>query len=283
MASINLGVQNLPKVAKDTSDRNRTSPLAFTGNKFEFRAVGSTHNVSEPATIFNMLAAYGFKEITDRITKLSGDAKSNAIKVLKDVLKETKHVRFEGDNYSEKWHKEAAKRGLPNTKNTPAALEQFLTKDITKFFEGMGILTARELDAKIEIKLEAYNNVKDIEYKTAVNMAKTIISPAVRAHLTDVATAASTAASAGVKSAALFADLKVVDGIYTDIQTGIADLEKILVKIEKIDDLHKQAHGYADEAALALAKLRSAVDSAEVIVADDLWPLAKYQELLLQL
>ncbi len=283
LAKISLGVQNLPNVAKDYSDRNRTSPIAFTGNKFEFRAVGSAQNCAEPATIMNMLVTYGYTEIYERLSKKKGDVKANAIDVLKEVLKESKKVRYEGNNYSEEWHKEAEKRGLPNTKNTPAALEQFLTDDVFDVFERFNILSKEELKSKIEIKLEAYNKVKDIEFKTALNMANTLVLPSLATHITLIASAASTALSAGVKSEVLINEVKILESLYSDIKEGVVKLGGILVDIENEPDLHKMAHGYAEKGADALDKLRESVDKAEELVADDLWPMAKYQELLLVL
>ncbi len=283
LASINLGVQNLPSVNKDYSDRNRTSPIAFTGNKFEFRAVGSSQNCSEPTTILNLICAYGYTEIYNRLSKKNGDVKVNAISVLKEVLKETKDVRFEGNNYSENWHKEAKKRGLPNTKNTPQALEQFLKKDTIKAFEEFNILSKEELYSKIEIKLEAYNGIKDIELKLAINMVNTEILPALLSHITNVATGASSLKGLGITSQTLKNDLKTLEKLYADIKSKVKALEKVIQDIEKTDDAHKKAHAYAEKGMDALADLRKLVDAAETKVPDNIWPLAKYQELLLDL
>ncbi|MDP8217991.1 MAG: hypothetical protein P9M03_04635 [Candidatus Theseobacter exili] len=283
LASITLGVQNLPKVSKDYSDRNRTSPIAFTGNKFEFRAVGSTHNCAESATVFNILAAYGYNEIYNKLSKMKGDAKSNAIMVLKDVLKETKVVRFEGNNYDEAWHLEAEKRGLPNTKNTPAALEEFLKEDVFKVFEKLNILSREELKSKIEIKIEAYNKVKDIEFKTAINIANTLILPAVVEQIASVAGALSAVISSGLKSDALTNEVKTLEKIYSNIKSEISNLSLTLASIEEENNIHKQAYAYGDKGTEALKKLRKYVDAAERVIADDIWPMAKYQELLLEL
>jgi len=141
---ITLGVKNLPKVSKDYSDRNRTSPIAFTGNKFEFRALGSSANPSEVGTILNIIVTYGFDEIYKRIeskTKKGEDVKKNALEVVKELVAETKDIRFEKNGYSQDWHNEAAKRGLPNAKNTPEALKLFLKKDVISYFEKYNILT----------------------------------------------------------------------------------------------------------------------------------------------
>ncbi len=285
MSEIYLGLQNLPKVAKDTSDRNRTSPLAFTGNKFEFRAVGSTHNCAEAATILNMLMAYGYNEIADGIEKSTAklDVKEKAIKVLEKVLKKTKRVRFEGNNYDEKWHKEAAKRGLPNTKNTPEALEQFLQKDVIKFYESLGVLTEREVHSKVEIKLEAYNKIKEIEFKTAINIAKTLVMPAVLKQIRLLADANAGVKSAGIKASSMAGDIKALNKVYGDIQIGISGLTKELAIAEKTSDELKKSKLMAGKCIAVLDKLRVAVDTSEELVADELWPMAKYQELLLVL
>ncbi|MBU1045335.1 MAG: glutamine synthetase III [Candidatus Omnitrophica bacterium] len=284
LSEIYLGLQDLPKVAKDTSDRNRTSPLAFTGNKFEFRAVGSSQNCAEAATLLNMLMAYGYNEIADGIEKSTAKSDAKAIEVLEKVLKKTKHVRFEGNNYSEKWHKEAAKRGLPNTKNTPEALEQFLQKDVIKLYESMGILTEKEVHSKIEIKLEAYNKIKEIEFKTAMNMAKTLVMPAILKQIGLLADANAGIKSAGIKTiSSIASDIKEANKVYEALQVGISGLNKELTMAAKADDELKKSKLMAGKCVAALDKLRVAVDTAEELVADELWPMAKYQELLLVL
>ncbi|MFA4844185.1 MAG: glutamine synthetase III [Candidatus Margulisiibacteriota bacterium] len=277
LSHINLGVKNLPKVAKDTSDRNRTSPVAFTGNKFEFRAVGSSQNCSEAATTLNLVVAYGYDEIAKRLSaKKGGNVKENAILVMKDVLTETKKVRFEGNNYSEAWHKEAAKRGLPNTKNTPDALELMLEKDNAALFEKYGVLSKRELHSKVEIKLDAYIKIKDVELKAGLDIARTLVLPAVLEQIALLGEAV----QATSKASAMAADLKVASALYADIKAAIKGLEKAIVICEREENLEKKAKLYAKNGANALADLRSSVDQAETLVADRFWPMAKYQELL---
>jgi glutamine synthetase len=277
LSHINMGVKNLPKIAKDTSDRNRTSPVAFTGNKFEFRAVGSSQNCSEAATMLNLIVAYGYDEIAKRLSaKKGGNVKENAILVMKEVLKETKKVRFEGNNYAAEWHKEAAKRGLPSAKTTPDALDVMLEKDSVALFENYKVLSKRELHSKFEVKLEAYIKIKDIELKTALNMAKTLVLPAVL----DQIAVLGDAVKATSKTSAMAADLKTASSIYADIKASIKGLEKAIVTCEKATDLEKKAKLYAKTGNDALAGLRASVDAAEEVVADGFWPMAKYQELL---
>ncbi|MFA5112810.1 MAG: glutamine synthetase III [Candidatus Margulisiibacteriota bacterium] len=277
LSHINLGVKNLPKVAKDTSDRNRTSPVAFTGNKFEFRAVGSSQNCSEAATTLNLIVAYGYDEIAKRLAAKKGkNVNENAILVMKDVLKETKQVRFEGNNYSAEWHKEAAKRGLPNTKNTPDALDLMLEKDNAALFEKYGVLSKRELHSKVEIKLDAYIKIKDVELKAGLDIARTLVLPAVLEQIAVLGEAV----RATSKASAMAADLKVASALYADIKAAIKGLEKAIVVCEQEDNLEKKAKLYAKNGANALADLRASVDQAETQVADKFWPMAKYQELL---
>jgi glutamine synthetase len=285
VAEITVGVQNLPKLAKDYSDRNRTSPIAFTGNKFEFRAVGSSQNCAEAGTILNLITSYGYDRIRERILAKKGkeDIKTKAMEVLKDVVKETKAVRFEGNNYSSEWHKEAEKRGLPNTKNTPQALELLLEKDAMKLFEDYKILTKRELHSKVDIKFETYIKTKEIEYKAAINIAETMILPAISKDLQQRSSAISVIDKCGGKSTAIADDVKNLSELYSDIKKGIKNLEKVLTECEAQEDLIKKAHLYAEKGMTGLTSLRESVDSAEKIVAKDLWPMATYQELLLKL
>jgi glutamine synthetase len=285
VSEIALGVQNLPRVNKDYSDRNRTSPIAFTGNKFELRAVGSSHNCSEPGTVLNLMCAYGYDEIKNRIeSKKGSDVKQKALEVFKEVLKETKEVRFEGNNYSTEWHKEAEKRGLPNAKNTPRALELMLEKDVIKSFAKYGVLTERELKSKVDIKLEGYIKVKDIEYRFAIKMVNTLILPAVLEQINDLSQAVATTKGLNIKADAIKTDLEDLVGLYKDIKTRRTKLEKFLEKASNHgEDLFKPAHLYAEEGAEILESLREKVDIAEDLVADYYWPLASYQKLLTEL
>ncbi|MFC1617506.1 glutamine synthetase III [Candidatus Margulisiibacteriota bacterium] len=283
VASVSLGVQNLPRIAKDYSDRNRTSPIAFTGNKFEFRAVGSTHNVAVPAMVINTIMAYGYDYISGKLAKMKGEVKANALTVLKDIIKETKKIRYEGDGYIQEWHKEAAKRGLRAAKNTPAALEAIIEKESIALFEKYKVLSKRELHSKYEIRLEEYIKVKDIEYKVALDIAKTMVLPAVLEQYETIADTANKTKAVGFNSKVIIDELKAIDKIYADIKAGINELEACLTKCEAEKDLLKQAHKYADVGSVKLDNLKRAVDTAERVIADELWPLAKYQDLLLKL
>ena len=284
LANINLGVQNLPRVAKDVSDRNRTSPLAFTGNKFEFRAVGSSHNCAESAMILNLVAAYGYDRITRKLKSAKkGNVRESAILVLRDLLKETRVIQFEGDNYSKEWQKEAEKRNLSNDINTPAALKRIASKEAIELFGRYNIHSERELQSKVEIKLEAYINIKKVEFKTAINMAGTLILPALAEYLGIISSAAIKVKAVTAKDSAMISDVKFLDNLYTDIKRGIEDLKNRLAECEGEEDLFSKAHLLAEGGEDALLRLRKFVDASESLIADKLWPITKYQDLLIAL
>lgn len=283
IAHINLGIQNLPKISKDISDRNRTSPIAFTGNKFEFRAVGSSQNCAEPTTILNLMLAYGYDYIYEKLIKMEGDVKTNVYKVIKDVIKETKHVRFEGNNYSEEWHKEAERRGLPNAKNTPAALEYYLKPEAIELFEKYKVLSKRELESKIEIKLETYIKTKEIDYKTAIYITKTMILPAVLKYINEISTTLLNMKNIGINSETILNDLKSTETLYKNIKESLANFEKVFSECFSETDNTKKAKLIAEKLENSLAVLRDSVDKAEIVMPRNLWPLPSYQELLTKL
>lgn len=279
MANINLGVRNLPKISKDYSDRNRTSPIAFTGNKFEFRAVGSSQNPSEAVTTLNQLCTYGLFIIEKRMLQNKDmDIRENALRVLKEVFKETRRIRFEGNGYSDSWQETGTRLGLPNAKNTPAALPSYLTKDVIELMEGTHVLTERELKAKVDIKLETYVKTKEIEYKTAANMARTLIMPAITKQINLTASAAANMKNSGIPSKILEEEAKNFEELYIRIREKTNELEDLYSTTQS--DMLSRANFFADKAEKALEALRIYVDNAEEVVSDEFWPMAKYQELL---
>jgi len=280
MDKINLGVKNLPKIAKDISDRNRTSPLAFTGNKFEFRAVGSSQNSAEAVTALNLMATYGFDYIYTQLDEMKGDVKENAILVLRDVLKQTKSVRFEGNGYSEEWVVEAEKRGLKNQLNTPDALSTYLDPEIINLFSKYKILSAIEMKSKVEIKLDAYIKTLAIEFKIAISIAETQIIPAILQHINVVAKAYNSLAEMKIPNEELRVEVVKIHELFIDIRRESDELKQFLIEQKKQVDLATKAKAYAHSGKEYLQRLRAAVDSAEKIVDDQLWPIAKYQELL---
>ncbi|MDR0978018.1 MAG: glutamine synthetase III, partial [Endomicrobium sp.] len=244
---ITLGLQNLPKVNKDYSDRNRTSPVAFTGNKFEFRAVGSSSNPAEAGTVLNFIAAYGFDEIYKRIEAKKGseDIKNKALEVVKEILVETKNIRFEKNGYSKDWYKEAERRGLPNAKNTPAALKLLLNDEVIKTFEKYHILTERELKSKVEIKLENYVKIKEIECRYSLKAANTLILPAILKQMKMLLDVAKNLNKIKINSnpSSLEKDINTLSDIYSRIKKFIAEMEDFLATEHK--DISKAAENFA--------------------------------------
>jgi glutamine synthetase len=270
-------------VAKDISDRNRTSPLAFTGNKFEFRAVGSSQNCAESITAINLLVAYGYDEFYHKMKAMKGDAKSNAIMVLRDVLAATKKVRFEGNGYSQEWVEEARKRGLPNSQNTPEALLTYLQPEIIDLFSRYKVLSSTEINSKVEIKRDHYIKTLDIEFKTAIDLAETQIIPAIQKHILQVSQTCASLQEMKVSAEEMRIDLIRSHDIFCNIRQEIEELREFLNHTSTLAELDKKAKIYASKGINNLSRLRKAVDAAEQIVEKKLWPLANYQELLAEL
>jgi glutamine synthetase len=281
---IKLGVARLPEIEKDNTDRNRTSPFAFTGNKFEFRAVGSSQSIAFPIVLLNAAVAEAISEITAALkaelkkTKKVDDA---VLKVVRPIFKETAPVRFEGNNYSDEWVKDAAKRGLLNLRRTPEALAQMVTKQSRKLLSTMNVLSDEELDSRYHVRLERY--VKDmlIEMHTLREMVDTIVLPAGFAYSGQLAEAASQAKSAGIKSIPQVDAANKLGASITELQKHRATLGKVIDKAEAMhDDLVKQAELLTSDGADAMQEVRRCSDVLELSVADDTWPLPKYREML---
>ena len=281
LSTINHGLEVMPNIVKDISDRNRTSPIAFTGNRFELRALGSSANGSDAAKILNMICAYGFKELYKKLKGKKGDMKKNALVALKSVLKETRPIRFEGNNYASEWKKEAKKRKLFVVETTPEALAHNLDKECVDLFEEMNVLTKRELQSRVEVKLEAYTNSKMIEYKLAIHMVRRSILPAILDQLGQCGDALATLKAVNIKNKSLSEDISILSKLYADIQHKKAALKAFIKKTEGLNDSYKAAYAAATEGAALLQHLRIDVDEAECRVSEEFWPLASYDSLLL--
>jgi glutamine synthetase len=283
-AMLNLGVARLPEISQDVTDRNRTSPFAFTGNKFEFRAVGSSQSIAFPMVLLNAAVAGAIGEITDSIraerknTKKVDDA---VLKVVRKVFKDTAAIRFEGNNYSEEWVKEAKKRGLPNFRRTPEAMEQLVTKESRKLLTSLGILTNEELDSRYHVRLERY--VKDmlIELHTMREMVDTLVLPASFEYSGMLAESAAQAKVAGISPIPQADQASKLGSMIVDLQTHRAELQQVIESAEGMhDDVVKQAKLLTSSGADVMAKVRAVCDGLEVSVADSCWPLPKYREML---
>jgi glutamine synthetase len=281
---IKLGVARLPEIEKDNTDRNRTSPFAFTGNKFEFRAVGSSQSIAFPIVLLNAAVAEAIGEITESLrnelkkTKKVDDA---VLKVVRPIFKQTTPVRFEGNNYSEEWVKEAAKRGLLNLRRTPEALAQLVTRSSRKLLTSLGILSDDELDSRYHVRLERYIKDMLIEMHTLREMIDTFVLPSAFNYSGRLAKAAYQAKSAGIKVIPHVDAANKIGAAIVDLQKHRETLSGVIDKAEGLhDDIAKQAELLTSAGAEAMAEVRKCADALELMVADDAWSLPKYREML---
>jgi len=280
---IDLDLEHLPTIIKDNTDRNRTSPFAFTGNKFEFRALGSTASISLPATVLNVAVAETFDLLADEIEAgVKGGATLNdaTIAVLKKNITETKSVRFNGDNYTEEWVKEAEKRGLPNLKNTAEALPAYIIDENIKLFTSQNVLTKEEVFSRYNVELEKYCSLLAIEYNTLASLAKTMVLPTAIDYQNTILSSVSGLVAAGVKSSGQSSLLKEVarqiDGLYV----SLGKLEDVSAKADELHDELKKTQFIANTVIPVMDEVRGYCDTLETILPDSEWPLPKYRELL---
>jgi glutamine synthetase len=281
---LKLGVARLPEIKQDTTDRNRTSPFAFTGNKFEFRAVGSSQSIAFPVALLNVAVAEAIAELTTELreelkkTKKRDDAVFN---VVRRAFKATTPVRFEGNNYSAEWTKEAEKRGLLNLRRAPEALAQLVSKTTKKAVVGLGVLTDEELDSRYHVRLERYIKDMFIELYTLREMVDTLVFPAAFSYSASLLEAAANAKAAKVANVPQVQAANALGKLIKALQTQRAILEKV---ITKADSMHDKPDALAEylthQGADAMAAVRSASDALELVVDDDAWPLPKYREML---
>jgi glutamine synthetase len=281
---INLGVAKLPDIEKDNTDRNRTSPFAFTGAKFEFRAVGGGQSIAFPVTLLNAAVAGALEEITAELnaelrkTKKVDDA---AMKIVRRIFKETSPVRFEGNNYAESWVKEAEKRGLPNFRRTPEALGQLITKKSRDLLVGLGVLNDAELDSRYHVRIERYLKDMLIELHTLREMVDTMVLPAAYSYAGTLASSAAQAKAAGIKEIPQVERANEIGKLARELKAGRETLSKVIDKAESShDDPTKAANLLTSQGADAIEKVRAASDALELLIADDHWPLPKYREML---
>ena len=272
--SVTLGVTSLPELAKDATDRNRTSPFAFTGNKFEFRAVGSSAPIYWPQTVLNTAVADSLSQLADDLERLTPGDFKGLTGILSTIVQGNKQVLFEGNGYSAEWHAEAAKRGLPNNRTTVDALPSLTTDKAKSLFSRFGVLSERELASRVEINWERYVKVCNIEANCALDIARTMILPATAQYLGQLAAAGSSKGI--VATAAKIASL--ADGLVEAIDA----LEHAQHTAHEADSVHEEARVFVDSVIPAQNALREVADELEMLVADDLWPLPKYRELLFQ-
>jgi glutamine synthetase len=277
-----IGVSILPKLPRDAGDRNRTSPFAFTGNKFEFRAVGASQSIAGPNTVLNTIVAESLDFIATNLEKAvqSGKDLNKAIQdLLPGIIKESKKVLYNGDNYVEEWQKEAERRGLPNLKNTVEVLPMILRKDSVELFTKYRVYSERELQSRYAILSEHYVKTVNIEGQLMSMMARTMILPAALRYQAEVATAVTATKAAGVDNHLQMELLKSLSATITDFQSAVATLDKALSH-HADGDAYAHAKQMRDTVLPAMAELRKQGDKLETSVADDLWPLPSYREML---
>ncbi|MGA1195900.1 MAG: glutamine synthetase type III, partial [Candidatus Latescibacterota bacterium] len=260
--------------------RNRTSPFAFTGNRFEFRAVASNQSIAGPLVVMNTIVTESLEYIADELENATkGDpSKLNAAiqKVLKSIITEHGSIIFNGDGYSEEWHAEAAKRGLPNLKTTVDALPAITSKESIALFGKYKVLSKRELHSRSEIYFEQYCKTVSVEAKLTIEMAQTIIYPAAVRYQSELAQAAANLKAIGADYDS--ATLTKLSGLIKDLNNSIAALEKVMAHEDK--SMLAEAKHACNKILPAMLAVRNCADALEGIVADDLWPLPTYQEIL---
>ncbi|HKP64939.1 MAG TPA: glutamine synthetase III [Polyangiales bacterium] len=280
--TLEIGVDSLPKLPKDPGDRNRTSPFAFTGNRFEFRAVGGGQSIGDPVIALNTIIAESIDYIA---TKLEGAVKAgkplnaSVQSLLQEIITEHGSVVFNGDGYSAAWHAEAERRGLPNLKTTPAALPALQKQDVVELFDKYRVLSPRELHSRYEVYLEQYNKTVNVEANISLKLAKTTILPAALRYQAELVATTTAAKSLGLPSGELKL-LGKLAGLIVDLERSIEGLETAIGGRHDHSDTLKEAHFFADKVIPAMNKVREVADALESIVADDLWPLPTYQEML---
>jgi glutamine synthetase len=270
-----LGVTSLPVLPKDATDRNRTSPFAFTGNKFEFRAVGSSAPIYWPQTVLNTAVADSLGALADELDGLKPGDFAGLTVILSRIVREHKQVLFEGNNYSSEWHAEAKRRGLPNNRTTVDALPALATKKAKEVFSRLGVLSERELASRVDINWERYVKVLNIEANCALDIARTMILPATAKYLGELA-------GAGSRSAGVTAVADSVAGLADALVEAIHALEHAQHAAHEAKSVEAEAAAFCDTVIPAQQKLRDAADELETVVSDELWPLPKYRELLFQ-
>jgi glutamine synthetase len=280
-----LGIDQIPEIILDATDRNRTSPFAFTGNKFEFRAVGGSDNCATPMTVLNLIVADQLEKFYAEVDKQveKGEEKRLAIvDVLRKYIKESKDIRFEGDGYSEEWVKEAAKRKLGNVKNMPNALDAYLSKKSVELFEKHGVLSHKEVEARNEIRLESYIKRVQIEARVMGDLAMNHIVPtAIRYQSKLIENAKGLKELGFTDTKSVLQTIKEISEHIDTIKTSVRAMIEERKRINQITDTHKRAIAYCDDIKEKyFDKIREAVDDLELLVDDEDWPLVKYREML---
>ena len=278
---MDLGVDVLPKFSKDTTDRNRTSPFAFTGNKFEFRMPGSAENLSDCNTILNTAVAKELKGYADELEK-ADDFTSAAIALVKRTIRDHRRVIFNGNGYTAEWEEEAAKRGLPNKKNTPAALPALIEPKSIALMEDFGVLTKVEMESRYEVEMEHYSKIINIEALTMLEMARKQLLPAVNAYMSEVANTAASKLAVS-ENLSVRSETKALTRLSADadaMSDAVDELQAAVDAAKALSDESAKAVAFHDDVLPKMDALRAAADDAETICGEDYWPLPSYSKML---
>jgi glutamine synthetase len=282
--TLDLGAKTLPQLPRHSGDRNRTSPFAFTGNKFEFRAVGSSASIAWPNTVLNTIVAESLDYVATELEKAVGAKPTAArlqagvINVLKKIIKQHKRVFFDGDNYSEDWHQEAARRGLPNLHDSVEAFHVLKARKNLDLFRKYGVLGKAEYESRIHIAIEKYVKQLAIEAETMVSMARGQILPAALEHQRRMAEAVSATKGAGLDPGQTTSVLRDFVKLVDQFRERTAEVERLAAHHEA--DPSRHAEQLSKKLKPAMARLRETGDAIESQVAADLWPLPTYRDLL---
>jgi glutamine synthetase len=284
--SLMHSIKAIPEILLDNTDRNRTSPFAFTGNKFELRAVGSSANSAMAMTALNSAMAKTLAEFKSEVDKLIADGNSRdaaLLTVIQKYIKQSKKIRFEGNGYGEEWRLEAEKRGLANIRTTPHALDAMVSKKVIELYTKTGVFSKREIEARHEILLEDYNKKIQIESRIIGDLALTKIVPAAVNYQSTLANNLSKLKELGVKTKAIDGQLGLIEKMSLHINTIIEKVEEMRLtrrRLNAIEEVRERAIGYCDEVKPFFDEIRYHADKLELIVDDELWTLPKYRELL---
>ena len=280
-----IGVTTLPPLPKDTTDRNRTSPFAFTGNKFEFRMVPSSASIGKANYTLNTIAAEVLSQIAERLEKAT-DFNSEVQAVLKEIVSQHSKIIFNGNNYTNDWVEEAERRGLPNIKSTVESAKALVADKNIKIFEKHGVLSRIELESRYEIMLEGYVKTINIEALTMIDMAKRDILPAAIKFSTDLAVSIN-----AIKATGVGADISVQSGLLTEVSSAASEFKKRISALEdsmaKADEVHgtsyEHAYYFRYDVFIKMGELRAAGDKLETIVGAEYWPIPTYGDLLFKI
>ena len=280
---LHTGVSTLPDFAKDATDRNRTSPFAFTGNKFEFRMVGSRDSVAAPNVVLNTIVAEAFSDACD-VLEAADDFQMAVHNLIKQYASEHQRIVFNGNGYSEEWVKEAERRGLPNIKTMVESVEYLTTEDTVQMFEKFDVFTRAELESRAEIKYETYSKAVNIEARSMIDIASKHIVPAVIHYVTSLANSINQVKQANSNASTVVQDKLLVQAseLLTDTQNALEKLISVTDEVAKKEIGREQAYFIMQEVVPVMGQLRKPVDELEMIVDKSMWPMPSYGDLLFE-